>query len=70
MFSNSQRSMLCESCFQDVPTDSKVHCVDIDTAYNQSCKKLDRAISVSEKCLEDCSSSTLLLFSTDAFFHF
>ncbi|XP_039287373.1 uncharacterized protein LOC111046164 isoform X2 [Nilaparvata lugens] len=45
MFSNSQRNMLCVNCFRDTPTEARSHCVDIDTAYTQGTKKLDRAIS-------------------------
>uniref|UniRef100_A0A1B6E883 B box-type domain-containing protein n=1 Tax=Clastoptera arizonana TaxID=38151 RepID=A0A1B6E883_9HEMI len=45
MFSNSQRNMLCVNCFRDTPAEARLHCVDIDTAYTQSNKKLDRSIS-------------------------
>ncbi|KAL1115565.1 hypothetical protein AAG570_005855 [Ranatra chinensis] len=44
MFSNSQRNMLCVNCFRDTPADARLHCVDIDTAYTQGCKNLERAI--------------------------
>ncbi|XP_046387912.1 uncharacterized protein LOC124157322 isoform X4 [Ischnura elegans] len=44
MFSNTQKTMLCINCFRDTPADARLHCVDIDTAYAQSCKKLDRAV--------------------------
>jgi hypothetical protein len=47
MFSNTQKNMLCVNCFRDTPTEARLHCVDIDTAYTQGCKKLDRAIMVS-----------------------
>jgi hypothetical protein len=47
MFSNTQKNMLCVNCFRDTPAEARLHCVDIDTAYTQGCKKLDRAIMVS-----------------------
>jgi hypothetical protein len=47
MFSNTQKTMLCVNCFRDTPAEARLHCVDIDTAYTQGCKKLDRAILVS-----------------------
>lgn len=47
MFSNSQRSMLCVNCFRDTPADARLHCVDIDTAYAQACKNLERSLVVS-----------------------
>lgn len=46
MFSTSQKSMLCVNCFRDTPADARLHCVDIDTAYTQDSKKLDRAVGV------------------------
>jgi len=47
MFSNTQKTMLCVNCFRDTPAEARLHCVDIDTAYSQGCKKLDRAVMVS-----------------------
>jgi hypothetical protein len=47
MFSNTQKNMLCVNCFRDTPAEARLHCVDIDTAYTQGCKKLDRAVMVS-----------------------
>jgi hypothetical protein len=47
MFSNTQKNMLCVTCFRDTPAEARLHCVDIDTAYAQGCKKLDRAVMVS-----------------------
>ncbi|XP_059490356.1 RING finger protein 207-like isoform X2 [Neocloeon triangulifer] len=44
MFSNSQKNMLCMHCFRDTPPESRLQCVDIDTAYTQGCKKLERAV--------------------------
>jgi hypothetical protein len=47
MFSNTQKTMLCVNCFRDTPAEARLHCLDIDTAYAQGCKKLDRAVMVS-----------------------
>lgn len=47
MFNNTQKSMLCVTCFRDTPNEMRMHCVDIDAAYTQCSKKLDRAVIVS-----------------------
>ncbi|XP_049804654.1 uncharacterized protein LOC126248059 isoform X1 [Schistocerca nitens] len=61
MFSNTQKNMLCVNCFRDTPTEARLHCVDIDTAYSQGCKKLDRAVlSVCE--LQNSVREGLLMF--------
>lgn len=39
--------MLCVTCFRDAPNETRMHCVDIDAAYTQTSKKLDRAVIVS-----------------------
>uniref|UniRef100_A0A146KLE1 RING finger protein 207 n=3 Tax=Lygus hesperus TaxID=30085 RepID=A0A146KLE1_LYGHE len=44
MFSNSQRNMLCVNCFRDTPAEARLHCIDIDTAYTQGCKNLERSL--------------------------
>ena len=46
MFNNAQNSMLCVTCFKDAPHETRLHCVDIDAAYTQTSKKLDRAVIV------------------------
>ncbi|CAG0918948.1 unnamed protein product [Notodromas monacha] len=43
MFSTATKSMLCINCFRDTAIDARLHCVDLDTAYTQGCKKLERA---------------------------
>ena len=47
MFCTTKKTMLCIKCFRDTSMDARLHCVDIDTAYNQGAKKLDRALVVS-----------------------
>ncbi|BES91580.1 RING finger protein 207-like [Nesidiocoris tenuis] len=44
MFSNAHRTMLCVNCFRDTPTEARLHCIDIDTAYAQGCKNLERSL--------------------------
>ncbi|XP_014214264.1 RING finger protein 207-like [Copidosoma floridanum] len=43
MFSQSSKAMLCATCFRDTPADARLHCVDIDTAWQQASKKMERA---------------------------
>ncbi|XP_050523124.1 RING finger protein 207-like [Daktulosphaira vitifoliae] len=43
-FSNNQRHVICTSCVLEKPIESRKSCVDIDVAYNQNLKKLDRAL--------------------------
>ena len=40
--------MLCMKCFRDTSAEARRYCVDLDTAYNQGAKKLERALTVSE----------------------
>jgi len=35
MFCSTKKTMLCIKCFRDTSADDRLHCVDIDTAYNQ-----------------------------------
>ncbi|XP_070523807.1 RING finger protein 207 isoform X2 [Cardiocondyla obscurior] len=45
MFSQSAKCMLCASCFRDTPPDARVHCVDIESAWQQASKKMERAVN-------------------------
>ena len=47
MFCTTKKTMLCMKCFRDTSMDARLHCVDLDTAYNQGAKKLERALMVS-----------------------
>ena len=55
MFCSKNSSMLCMKCFSEASLETRLHCVDIDIAYEQRKKSLDLAISVSI----DCSSINL-----------
>ena len=46
MFCTTKKTMLCMKCFRDTSTEARRYCVDLDTAYNQGAKKLDRALTV------------------------
>lgn len=39
--------MICTSCVREKPIESRKACIDIDVAYNQNLKKLDKALLVS-----------------------
>ena len=47
MFCTSKKSLMCVKCFRELPLDSRMHCVDLETAYNHGAKKLDKALTVS-----------------------
>jgi hypothetical protein len=38
--------MLCMKCFRETSVEARRYCVDLDTAYNQGAKKLERALTV------------------------
>ena len=46
MFCTTKKAMLCMKCFRDTSAEARRYCVDLDTAYNQGAKKLDRALTV------------------------
>ncbi len=51
MFCTSKKTMLCIKCFRDTSAEDRLHCVDLDTAYNQGAKKLERSLAVSSLTL-------------------
>ena len=49
MFSPANESLLCINCFRDLPPDIRAQCLDLDTAYQQKCERLQRGLkAVSE----------------------
>ncbi|KAK3104714.1 hypothetical protein FSP39_008469 [Pinctada imbricata] len=44
LFSTEKKTMLCIKCFRDMKIESRAHCVDMETAYKQGCKKLDQSM--------------------------
>ncbi|XP_015183062.1 PREDICTED: RING finger protein 207-like isoform X4 [Polistes dominula] len=43
MYCQSAKCMLCATCFRDTPADARIHCVDIESAWQQASKKMERA---------------------------
>ncbi|XP_024944302.1 RING finger protein 207 isoform X3 [Cephus cinctus] len=43
MYSQTAKCMLCASCLRDTSADARLHCVDIDNAWQQASKKMERA---------------------------
>ncbi|XP_066597625.1 RING finger protein 207-like isoform X2 [Prorops nasuta] len=43
MYSQSAKCMLCATCLRDTPADARMHCIDIDNAWQQASKKMERA---------------------------
>ncbi|KAK4878645.1 hypothetical protein RN001_011151 [Aquatica leii] len=42
MYSPLQHTMLCVNCFRDTPNEIRAQCLDIETAYTQAIKRLER----------------------------
>jgi hypothetical protein len=38
--------MLCATCFRDTSNDIRLHCVNIDIAWQQTTKKLEHAVNL------------------------
>ncbi|CAL1531172.1 unnamed protein product [Lymnaea stagnalis] len=61
MFSAEKKIMLCINCFRDMRIESRGHCLDLETAYTQSFKKLD--LRVQAFCeLQNSVREGILLF--------
>lgn len=61
MFSMEKKFMLCINCFRDMRIESRTHCVDLETAYNQSCKKLDHNVQAIRDLQHSVRDGILLL---------
>ncbi|XP_037076108.1 RING finger protein 207-like [Pollicipes pollicipes] len=44
MFSTDKKELLCINCFREYSAESKLHCVDLDTAYSDSVRRLERTV--------------------------
>ncbi|XP_076654074.1 RING finger protein 207 isoform X3 [Halictus rubicundus] len=44
MFCQTAKCMLCATCFRDTPAEARIHCVDIENAYQQASKKMERTV--------------------------
>ncbi len=49
MFCTTTRALLCMKCFSEASLETRLHCVDVDIAYDQAKKKLERTIAVMER---------------------
>ena len=56
MFCSKNSSMLCMKCFSEASLETRLHCVDIDIAYEQRKKSLDLAISVMINLRSQCQN--------------
>ncbi|CAG0900191.1 unnamed protein product, partial [Darwinula stevensoni] len=61
MFSTAKKTLLCINCFRDTSIEARLHCIDLDTAYNQGCKKLERAV-LSLRELQNSVRDGVILF--------
>ncbi|XP_005094247.1 RING finger protein 207 [Aplysia californica] len=61
MFSSEKKIMLCINCFRDMRIESRGHCLDLETAYKQSCKKLDLRVQAFRE-LQNSVREGVLLF--------
>uniref|UniRef100_A0AAR2J6X6 RING finger protein 207 n=1 Tax=Pygocentrus nattereri TaxID=42514 RepID=A0AAR2J6X6_PYGNA len=61
MFSTEKKSMLCIKCFRDMQVESRMHCIDIETAYAQGCEILDQAVLAVKELQTSAREAILLL---------
>ncbi|KAF0294423.1 RING finger protein 207 [Amphibalanus amphitrite] len=60
MFSTDKKELLCINCFREYSTESKLHCVDLDTAYTDGVRRLERNRRVSASCRTRCADGIIL----------
>ncbi|XP_069116461.1 RING finger protein 207-like isoform X2 [Argopecten irradians] len=61
LFSTEKKTMLCINCFRDMKIESRSYCVDMETAYHQSCKKLDQRMQAIRDLQNSVQDSIMLL---------
>ena len=49
MFCSTSKAMLCMRCFSEASLETRLHCLDLDLAYDQGKKKLKRALKVNKE---------------------
>lgn len=62
--------MICTSCVREKPPESRKACIDIDIAYNQNLKKLDRALLVSGRTVQYYIILPSAVLNTDVMRHY
>ncbi|XP_041479630.1 RING finger protein 207-like [Lytechinus variegatus] len=45
MYSTEKQELLCIKCFRDIEKDDRAFCLDLESAYNQSCRQLEERIT-------------------------
>ncbi|XP_061197285.1 RING finger protein 207-like [Saccostrea echinata] len=60
LFSTEKKAMLCINCFRDMKMESRSHCMDLETAYTQGCKKLDQRMQAVRE-LQNSARDTIFL---------
>lgn len=60
LFSTEKKTMLCINCFRDMKMESRSHCMDLETAYAQGCKKLDQSMQAVRE-LQNSARDTIFL---------
>ncbi|XP_048747686.2 RING finger protein 207-like [Ostrea edulis] len=60
LFSTEKKTMLCINCFRDMKIESRSHCMDMETAYAQGCKKLDQTMQAIRE-LQNSARDTIFL---------
>ncbi|XP_053432551.1 RING finger protein 207 [Nycticebus coucang] len=63
MFSTDKKSLLCIRCFRDMQGESRAHCVDLESAYVQGCKRLEQAV-LAVKALQTATREAISLLQT------
>ncbi|KAL7843424.1 hypothetical protein AOLI_G00249360 [Acnodon oligacanthus] len=61
VFSTEKKSMLCIKCFRDMQVESRMHCIDIETAYAQGCEILDQAVLAVKELQTSAREAIILL---------
>ncbi|XP_013386035.1 RING finger protein 207-like [Lingula anatina] len=61
MFSTDTKAMLCINCFRDMTTESRSYCIDIETAHNQGCKKLDESVQTIRELQSSVQDGIILM---------
>ncbi|XP_007228559.3 RING finger protein 207 isoform X1 [Astyanax mexicanus] len=61
LFSTEKKYMLCIKCFREMPVESRMHCIDIETAYAQGCEILDQAVLAVKELQTSAREAIMLL---------
>ncbi|KAL5014077.1 hypothetical protein ScPMuIL_008347 [Solemya velum] len=61
LFSTEKKTMLCINCFRDMKNESRSHCMDLETAYSQSCKKVDNGMQAIRDLQNSVRDALILL---------